>query len=83
MGQGVNYAVVGATALDSSFHEARGTVNEITNASLVVQLAWFEQSLPCFCHNVSGNQTCVYASTTITAIWVGAYYLRYIGIIIC
>ncbi|KAL8248226.1 hypothetical protein R6Q59_005094 [Mikania micrantha] len=35
-GQGVNFAVAGATALDSWFHEAHGVVNQCTNASLVV-----------------------------------------------
>nr|GEY29580.1 GDSL esterase/lipase At1g28580-like [Tanacetum cinerariifolium] len=34
IGQGVNFAVVGATALDSSFHQARGVYNPYTNASL-------------------------------------------------
>ncbi|KAL7612107.1 hypothetical protein Lser_V15G06605 [Lactuca serriola] len=52
-GQGVNYAVVGATALNSSFLEARGIVNDLTNASLGVQLAWFKQSLASICSNVS------------------------------
>lgn len=53
--QGVNYAVAGATALKSSFHEARGIYNPTTNASLDVQLQWFKQSLPSFCANSSGN----------------------------
>nr|XP_043620478.1 GDSL esterase/lipase At1g28580-like [Erigeron canadensis] len=48
-GQGVNFAVAGATALDSSFHEARGVVNQYTNASLGVQLEWFKESLPYIC----------------------------------
>nr|XP_043626518.1 GDSL esterase/lipase At1g28580-like [Erigeron canadensis] len=51
--QGVNYAVAGATALDSSFHEARGVVNTMTNASLGVQLEWFKESLPSICSLVS------------------------------
>ncbi|GJY12083.1 SGNH hydrolase-type esterase domain-containing protein [Tanacetum coccineum] len=51
LGQGVNYAVAGATALDSSFLEAKGVYNSMTNASLRVQLAWFKQSLPSFCGN--------------------------------
>ncbi|GJY04285.1 hypothetical protein Tco_0370225, partial [Tanacetum coccineum] len=42
LGQGVNYAVAGATALDSSFLEAKGVYNSMTNASLRVQLAWFK-----------------------------------------
>ncbi|XP_023765184.1 GDSL esterase/lipase At1g28610 [Lactuca sativa] len=52
-GQGVNYAVVAATALDTSFHEARGTVNAAANVSLGDQLRWFKQSLPFICNNTS------------------------------
>ncbi|KAJ0836664.1 putative sinapine esterase [Helianthus annuus] len=52
LGQGVNYAVAGATALDSSFHEARGVVIK-TNASLGVQLGWFKESLPLICSTIS------------------------------
>nr|XP_043623678.1 GDSL esterase/lipase At1g28590-like [Erigeron canadensis] len=52
-GQGVNYAVAGATALNSSFLEARGIVNTITNSSLEVQLHWFKESLPYVCGNIS------------------------------
>ncbi|KAJ9563128.1 hypothetical protein OSB04_008288 [Centaurea solstitialis] len=53
LGQGVNYAVAGATALDSSFHEARGVYNPMTNASLSVQLGWFRESLPSICSSTS------------------------------
>ncbi|GJR45811.1 SGNH hydrolase-type esterase domain-containing protein, partial [Tanacetum coccineum] len=52
-GQGVNYAVEGATALTSAFYEERGIQNLATNASLGVQLAWFKQSLHYFCSNAS------------------------------
>nr|GFB29864.1 GDSL esterase/lipase At1g28580-like [Tanacetum cinerariifolium]GFB29906.1 GDSL esterase/lipase At1g28580-like [Tanacetum cinerariifolium] len=52
-GQGVNFAVAGATALDSSFHEAHGVVNPYTNASLGVQLEWFKQWLPSICGKTS------------------------------
>ncbi|KAD3068801.1 hypothetical protein E3N88_36681 [Mikania micrantha] len=48
-GQGVNFAVAGATALDSSFHEAHGVVNQYTNVSLGVQLEWFKNWLPYIC----------------------------------
>ncbi|PWA38792.1 SGNH hydrolase-type esterase domain-containing protein [Artemisia annua] len=51
--QGVNYAVAGATALNSQILEARGIVNPMTNASLEVQLEWFKQSLPSICGNAS------------------------------
>ncbi|KAI3764922.1 hypothetical protein L2E82_14939 [Cichorium intybus] len=53
LGQGVNYAVVGATALDSSFFEARGIHNPTTNTSLGYQVEWFKQWLPSICANVS------------------------------
>ncbi|KAL7606465.1 hypothetical protein Lser_V15G16357 [Lactuca serriola] len=52
LGEGVNFAVAGATALDSSFHEARG-VSIPTNASLGVQLGWFKDSLSSICSAVS------------------------------
>ncbi|KAI3800825.1 hypothetical protein L1987_28922 [Smallanthus sonchifolius] len=52
-GQGVNFAVAGATALDSSFHEAHGVVNQYTNASLGVQLEWFKIWLPSICNTAS------------------------------
>ncbi|KAI3818431.1 hypothetical protein L1987_12238 [Smallanthus sonchifolius] len=45
---GVNYAVAGATALDP-----RGIVDPLANTSLVIQLAWFKQSLPSICGNYS------------------------------
>ncbi|CAH1434036.1 unnamed protein product [Lactuca virosa] len=53
LGQGVNYAVVAATALDTSFHEARGTVDPTANVSLGVQLAWFKRSLTSICSKAS------------------------------
>ncbi|XP_071708883.1 GDSL esterase/lipase At1g28600-like [Rutidosis leptorrhynchoides] len=53
LGQGVNYAVAGATALNTSFLQAKGIQNPITNASLGVELAWFQQSLPSLCRNTS------------------------------
>ncbi|KAK9064280.1 hypothetical protein SSX86_015660 [Deinandra increscens subsp. villosa] len=49
LGQGINFAVIGATALDSSFHEARGVYNPFTNASLSIQLKWFKELLPSIC----------------------------------
>ncbi|XP_076948619.1 GDSL esterase/lipase At1g28580-like [Bidens hawaiensis] len=47
--RGVNFAVAGATAMDSSFLEAKGVHNPLTNASLQVQLGWFKRSLPSLC----------------------------------
>ncbi|KAK1424787.1 hypothetical protein QVD17_20125 [Tagetes erecta] len=56
LGPGVNYAVAGATALDSSFHEARGVLIK-TNASLGVQLGWFKETLASICSTGSGHIT--------------------------
>lgn len=56
LGPGVNYAVVAATALDTSFHEARGTVDPVANISLGVELAWFKRSLASICSSASGDQ---------------------------
>ncbi|KAI3764183.1 hypothetical protein L2E82_14186 [Cichorium intybus] len=50
---GVNYAIVGSSALDPSFLEPRGIVNSLINVSFGGQLAWFKQSLPYICTNVS------------------------------
>ncbi|XP_059436721.1 GDSL esterase/lipase At1g28580-like [Corylus avellana] len=51
--EGVNFAVVGATALDASFFEERGIDNVSTNFSLRVQLDWFKQILPSLCNTSS------------------------------
>lgn len=53
--QGVNYAVVGAYALNTSFHEARGVFNSLTNVSLGDELEWFKRSLSSFCTSSSGH----------------------------
>ncbi|KAK9051301.1 hypothetical protein SSX86_027928 [Deinandra increscens subsp. villosa] len=50
---GTNYAVSGASTLDSSFLKAGWSGNDVINASLGVQLAWFKQSLPSMCGNTS------------------------------
>ncbi|XP_071706972.1 GDSL esterase/lipase At1g28570-like [Rutidosis leptorrhynchoides] len=52
MRRGVNYAVAGATALDTSFHAANGVINPTTNSSLRVQLEWFKQSFSSICANL-------------------------------
>nr|GLL24167.1 GDSL esterase/lipase At1g28580-like isoform X1 [Ipomoea trifida] len=46
---GVNFAFVGAAALDSSFYEERGITNIYTNVSMRVQLNWFKDMLPSLC----------------------------------
>nr|TKS08425.1 hypothetical protein D5086_0000103340 [Populus alba] len=43
---GVNFAVAGATALDTAFLQERGIMNKLTNTSLDVQLGLFKQLLP-------------------------------------
>ncbi|CAI9279587.1 unnamed protein product [Lactuca saligna] len=50
LGQGVNYAVIGATAMDYSIHKATGVHSILTDGSLRVQLEWFKESI---CANVS------------------------------
>ncbi|MFS8027742.1 putative sinapine esterase [Helianthus anomalus] len=53
--QGVNYAVSGSTATDSSLVEASASGSVVINASLGVQLAWFKQSLPSICGNTTSD----------------------------
>ncbi|GKC63834.1 SGNH hydrolase-type esterase domain-containing protein [Tanacetum coccineum] len=60
--QGVNYAVAGATALDSSFLEAEWPERTVINASLEVQLTWFKQSLPSICGNTSDCKSFIKSS---------------------
>ncbi|KAL5731962.1 acetylajmaline esterase [Ranunculus cassubicifolius] len=50
--QGVNFAVTGATAIESAFFEERG-MNLATNASLGVQLGWFKDLLSSLCNSTS------------------------------
>ncbi|WJX26759.1 acetylajmaline esterase [Trifolium repens] len=59
--EGANFAVIGATALESSFFEEKGVHIVTTNYSLKVQLNWFKDLLPTLCnstkscHEVFGN----------------------------
>ncbi|XP_058761874.1 GDSL esterase/lipase At1g28590-like [Vicia villosa] len=46
---GVNFAVIGATALNVSYFEGRDVHNVATNYSLTVQLNWFKELLPTLC----------------------------------
>lgn len=48
---GVNFAVIGATALDVNFFEERGVHNLPTNYSLSVQMNWFKELLPALCNS--------------------------------
>ncbi|KAI7734228.1 hypothetical protein M8C21_011541, partial [Ambrosia artemisiifolia] len=50
---GMNYAIAGSTAMDSSFVEARCRESAVINGSLGVQLAWFKKSLPFICGNIT------------------------------
>ncbi|KAK1321043.1 GDSL esterase/lipase [Acorus calamus] len=50
---GANYAVAGATALDDTFLEEKGIVNERTNLSLGDEIKWFQHLLPSICTNIT------------------------------
>ncbi|KAH1063226.1 hypothetical protein J1N35_028213 [Gossypium stocksii] len=50
---GVNFAVVGATALDDVFFKERGIHNPSTNVSLGVELGFFKDALPSLCSSSS------------------------------
>ncbi|KAK9936549.1 hypothetical protein M0R45_013385 [Rubus argutus] len=50
---GVNFAVIGATALDVAFLAAMGDHNEYTNSSLGTQLECFKEILPSLCNTSS------------------------------
>ncbi|PIN18846.1 Sinapine esterase [Handroanthus impetiginosus] len=50
---GVNFAVVGATALEDSFFNERGVKLPVLNASLVAQMGWFKGFLSKMCHTSS------------------------------
>ncbi|KAI8567892.1 hypothetical protein RHMOL_Rhmol02G0156700 [Rhododendron molle] len=50
---GVNFAVVGATALDNEVFEERGIRNPFTNTSLGDQMGWFKEMLPSLYHSPS------------------------------
>ncbi|KAL0305658.1 UNVERIFIED_CONTAM: GDSL esterase/lipase [Sesamum radiatum] len=52
---GVNFAVVGATALEDSFFDERGVTIPIANASLVAQLRWFNRFLSKICPTTSSD----------------------------
>ncbi|XP_074280778.1 GDSL esterase/lipase At1g28670-like isoform X2 [Silene latifolia] len=50
---GANFAVVGATALDTSTLQAKDIMPSFTNSSLFVQLEWFKTHLTSICSNTS------------------------------
>ncbi|PSR98623.1 GDSL esterase/lipase [Actinidia chinensis var. chinensis] len=52
---GVNFAVVGATALDDEFFEERGIHNNFKNVTLGDQLGWFKEMLSPLSHNTPPN----------------------------
>ncbi|MBA0745567.1 hypothetical protein Gogos_008139 [Gossypium gossypioides] len=53
--KGVNFAVVGATALDNAYLARKGIINELTNVSLGVQLGLLKTLLPSLCSSSSGK----------------------------
>lgn len=65
--EGVNFAVIGATALDVSFFEERGIHNVETNYSLTVQLNWFKELLPALCNHSSSSKFSIILSLIIYA----------------
>ncbi|KAJ0444711.1 putative sinapine esterase [Helianthus annuus] len=79
--QGVNYAVAGSTAIDSSFVEAKESGSVVINGSLGVQLSWFKQSLPSICGNTSGTIgvfivfRCVFHALEILKTGITLFYL--------
>ncbi|ESQ40362.1 hypothetical protein EUTSA_v10015988mg [Eutrema salsugineum] len=52
---GVNFAVAGSTALNSSFFAARNLHVPATNTPLSTQLAWFKSHLRSTCHGSSSS----------------------------
>ncbi|XP_021744653.1 acetylajmalan esterase-like [Chenopodium quinoa] len=53
---GVNFAVAGSTALDTSTLAAKNITSPVTNSSLSVQMAWFRSHLQSICpNNPKGN----------------------------
>lgn len=53
-GEGVNYAVAAATALDVSFFRQRGIYYK-RNVSLGIQMGWFKEMLTSVCHHKSSG----------------------------
>lgn len=54
--KGANFAITGATALDSPFFKARGLNDKIWNTgSLSTQLQWFESLKPSLCSSPEGS----------------------------
>ncbi|XP_059663977.1 GDSL esterase/lipase At1g28570-like isoform X2 [Cornus florida] len=53
--EGVNFAVVGASALDAAFYKEIGLDDPCGNFSLEVQLGWFKEMLPSLCTNTSSD----------------------------
>ncbi|KAA8519312.1 hypothetical protein F0562_013568 [Nyssa sinensis] len=60
--KGVNFAVIGAPALDDSFFEERGITNPFKNVSLRRQLNWFKDLLPSLCSTPSNRKKLLQSS---------------------
>ena len=63
--EGLNFADVGATALNIDFFLERGIYNVPTNDSLRVQLDWFTEILPYLC-NTSSSKFTIQSSSSVT-----------------
>uniref|UniRef100_A0A5B7C4F5 GDSL esterase/lipase n=1 Tax=Davidia involucrata TaxID=16924 RepID=A0A5B7C4F5_DAVIN len=60
--RGVNFAIVGAMALDDSFFEERGISLTYANSSLRCQLSWFKDFLPSLCLTSSNCKSLLQSS---------------------
>jgi hypothetical protein len=53
---GANFAITGATALDTPYFEARGLGAVVWNSgALMTQIQWFRDLKPFFCNSTKGN----------------------------
>ncbi|KAJ3694237.1 hypothetical protein LUZ60_009717 [Juncus effusus] len=56
--RGANFAVAGATAMDSAFFVQNNLTNRLTiNSSLNVQLSWFDELIPSLCNSPDGRKS--------------------------
>ena len=73
-GEGVNFAVAGATALKDSFFWERGIrINPLTNVSLAIEMDWFKEMLASHCQKSSGKSTCHYLPLNCLKVYVSCY----------
>jgi hypothetical protein len=57
LSHGANFAITGATALDTPYFEERGLGAVIWNSgALMTQIQWFRDLKPFFCNSTKGNK---------------------------